>query len=70
MATNAEQIYRLIEYLLKGTATRYQGFLQTLAETNQCFVANQILEANIPEPVDSTWVRDRLNSQRASMTQR
>ena len=52
--SKSEQIFELIEHLLRGSDERYQGFLDTLMETNHEFVISEILKKTIADQLSTT----------------
>ena len=52
--SESEQIFELIAHLLRRSDDRYQGFLDTLMETNHEFVISEILKKTIADKISTT----------------
>ena len=51
--SESDQIFELIAHLLRGSDDRYQGFLDTLMETNHEFVIPEILNKTIADKLSA-----------------
>ena len=64
--SESDQIFELIAHLLRGSDDRYQGFLDTLMETNHEFVISEILKKTIADNPSTTEILSSIPTSKVS----